>query len=86
MPRKKIVIAEERRETPVPPAGAVYISASQVCQRYGGLTPMWLWRKLKSDSTFPRPTNLGRGKRNRYWKVDELVAWERSVAAKSRAA
>jgi hypothetical protein len=38
---------------------------------------------LKRDRTFPRPVKFGR---LRFFKVDELIAWERATAAKSRAA
>jgi predicted DNA-binding transcriptional regulator AlpA len=62
---------------------AVYLSAPQVCQRYGGVSAMWLARKLQGDATFPRPVYFGR---LRFFKIEELVAWERARAAQSRAA
>jgi predicted DNA-binding transcriptional regulator AlpA len=71
------------RGPPVVPHDAVWISAPQLCARYGGLSHMWLARMLKRDPTFPRPTKFGR---LRFFRVDELVAWERAAAAKSRAA
>jgi predicted DNA-binding transcriptional regulator AlpA len=66
-----------------PPDTAIYISAPQVCDRYGGVSHMWLERMLKRDPTFPRPSKFGR---LRFFKIDELIAWERAAAAKSRAA
>jgi hypothetical protein len=48
-----------RRSTSVPP-GAIYISAPQVCDRYGGVSHMWLERKLKNDPEFPHPKYFGR--------------------------
>ena len=66
-----------RRSTSVPP-GAIYISAPQVCDRYGGVSHMWLERKLKNDPDFPHPKYFGR---LRFWKIDELEAYERSAAA-----
>lgn len=58
----------------------VYISAPQVLQRYGGRSHMWLVRMLKRDPNFPRATYFGQ---HRFFKVDELIAWEREAAAKS---
>ena len=66
-----------------PPAETVYISAPQVCDRYGGRSHMWLERMLKRDPKFPRPKYFGRW---RFFKIEELVAWERQAAAKSHAA
>jgi hypothetical protein len=66
-----------------PPDSAIYISAPQVALRYGGVSHMWLERRLKADPTFPRPSKFGRW---RFFKIEELIAWERKAAAKSRAA
>jgi hypothetical protein len=44
---------------------------------------MWLVRILKRDPTFPRPVKFGR---LRFFRIDELIAWERAAAAKSHAA
>lgn len=66
-----------------PPAETVYLSAPQVCDRYGGRSHMWLERMLERDNTFPRPTKFGRW---RFFKIAELVDWERAAAAKSHAA
>lgn len=71
-----------RRSAPVPP-GAIYISAPQVCDRYGGVSHMWLERKLKNDRNFPRPKYFGR---LRFWKIDELEAYERNAAAAGQVA
>ena len=60
-----------------PPAETVYISAPQVCDRYGGRSHMWLERMLKRDPKFPRPKYFGRW---RFFKIEELVAWERAAA------
>jgi predicted DNA-binding transcriptional regulator AlpA len=62
-----------------PPDGAVFITASQVCLRYGGLSDMWLFRMLERDPTFPRPVYFGK---RRFFRIDELIAWERSSALK----
>jgi hypothetical protein len=38
------------RKPPAVPAGALFISAPQVCKiRYGGRSNMWLERLLKND-------------------------------------
>jgi len=65
------------------PAETVYISAPQVCERYGGVSHMWLERILKHDKTFPRPAKFGGW---RFFKIEELIAWERQAAVRSRAA
>jgi hypothetical protein len=62
----------------VPAPDAVYISAPQVCARYGGRSHMWLVRKLADDPKFPKPHYFGR---LRFFKVHELEAYERTVAA-----
>lgn len=66
-----------RQACPVPP-GAVWITAKQVCDRYGGRSQMWLWRKLHDDSNFPRATYFGR---IQFFNVAELEGYERSCAA-----
>ena len=35
-----------------------YLTATQVCRRYGGKSDSWLWRLLQSDPKFPRPVYL----------------------------
>ena len=65
------------------PDGAVFLTAPQVCERYANRSHMWLERMLQKDATFPRPIKFGR---LRYFRIDELVEWERVAAAKSRAA
>ena len=41
---------------------------------------MWLVRLLEREKTFPRPVKIGR---LRFFKITDLVAWERTTAAKS---
>ena len=76
MPTKKIPRKCE-------PDAAVFLTAPQVCQRYANRSHMWLERMLQKDSTFPRPVKFGR---LRFFKIDELIDWERKAAAKSRVA
>jgi hypothetical protein len=66
-----------------PPPGAAYLDAMQLLARYGGRSHMWLVRLLERDASFPRPVKIGR---LRFFKIDDLTAWERTTAAKSRAA
>jgi predicted DNA-binding transcriptional regulator AlpA len=54
-----------------------YCTARQVCERYGGRSQMWLWRKLKSDQKFPRP--LVMGKNLRLFDEDELDAYDATL-------
>jgi predicted DNA-binding transcriptional regulator AlpA len=54
------------------PQDAVWISARQTRGRFGGVSAMWLFRKIKSDDTFPRPTYFGR---LQFFRVAELDAW-----------
>jgi hypothetical protein len=58
---------------PSVPVGAVYISAPQVCDRYGGRSHMWLVRKLQNDPEFPRPKYFGR---LRFFEISKLEAYE----------
>ena len=58
---------------------AVYIPGPQVLARYQR-TDMTIWRWLNDPKmNFPRPFYFGR---YRYWKIEELEAWEREQAAK----
>ncbi len=59
-----------------------FLPAAQTRARYGAVSDMWLWRRLHDDSGFPRPLVLnGR----RYWRLSELVAWEKSASARQSA-
>ena len=52
-----------------------FLPARRVWERYG-VTSMTLWRWLKdADLKFPHPMRIGR---LRYWRVSDLVEWERS--------
>jgi hypothetical protein len=44
----------------------------RVLSYFGGVSSMWIERKLESDLSFPRPRYIS-GKR--YWEADELDAW-----------
>jgi hypothetical protein len=57
------------------------IPAAQVRARYGDVSHMWIERRLNDDSGFPRPRYIGR---LRFWLLEELEVWERSLATKSK--
>jgi hypothetical protein len=59
------------------------IPTSQVRSRYGNVSHMWVERRLKDDPNFPRPLYIAK---RRYWRLAELIAWERAVATRSVAA
>ena len=52
-----------------------YLTATQVRQRYGNASNMWLHRRLHDDSGFPRPDLVVNGRR--FWRVSSLIRWER---------
>ena len=64
-------------------ADEVFLPARSVRQRYGGKSDMWLWRLLRDDPGFCRPTYI-RGQR--YWRLSALVDWERSCASTTEVA
>jgi predicted DNA-binding transcriptional regulator AlpA len=57
-----------------------WLTAAQVRARYGGVSHMWLVRRLADDPNFPRAVKLGR---LRFFDEAELEAWEREHAANS---
>lgn len=60
------------------------IQAAAVRELCGGVSDMWLWRKLNDpNSGFPRPAYIGR---RRFWKESEIVTWLEAQAEASRGA
>jgi hypothetical protein len=55
-----------------------YLTAGQVRLRYGGVSHMWLIRRMQ-DSGFPAPSYFGR---LRFWRLSDLESWERLQAEK----
>ena len=54
----------------------VLLNATQVRQRYGGLSAMGLWRWIYNERLeFPKPLIVNT---RRYWWQHELEAWERA--------
>ena len=41
--------------------------------RLGGVSHMWVRRRIKSDPTFPRFIRLA--KRTKFWREEEIAAW-----------
>lgn len=59
-----------------------YLPARRVWERYG-VTPMSLHRWVRDPKrAFPEPLYIGRF---RYWRLADLIAWERKLAASGRA-
>ena len=42
------------------PADAHWATSVQVRARYGNVSDMWLWRRVRYDPLFPKPTYFGR--------------------------
>ena len=60
-----------------------YMSAKSVMARYDDRSDMTIYRWCRDPAMqFPQPVYFGR---LRFWRIDELEAWERAQAAKSRA-
>jgi hypothetical protein len=59
----------------------LYLTAAQLCERYGGVSHMWLERRLANDPAFPRPVRFGNSKL-RMFDLAELEAYERMCATK----
>lgn len=63
--------------------GDVFLPARKVWERYG-VTDMTIYRWLRDERmAFPQPVYLGRF---RYWKLTDLVSWERTRARSIEAA
>jgi predicted DNA-binding transcriptional regulator AlpA len=54
-----------------------YLTATQLRQRYGGRSEMWIERIMRRDADFPKPIRIGR---YRLWELAALEAYERSRA------
>jgi hypothetical protein len=60
--------------------GDRFLTSAQVKKRYGGVSDMWLHRRLRDGSGFPQPMII---ETRRFWKLSELEAWERERAKAS---
>ena len=60
----------------LPHPQTVYLKATQVRERYGGISDMTLWRWLRDKELgFPKPRRINR---MRYWNDSELTECERA--------
>jgi predicted DNA-binding transcriptional regulator AlpA len=50
-----------------------YIPAAAVKRMFGGVSDMWLWRRLADPASgFPQPIYVGG---RRFWREVDLLAW-----------
>jgi hypothetical protein len=59
------------------PSEDLLVSSRGVRRRYDDCSHMWIVRRLADDPLFPKPIIIAR---RRFWRLSELVAWERSKA------
>lgn len=59
----------------------VYITTRQLRNRYGGVSNMWIERRLADDPEFPKPIYFGA---RRFWSLAAVEVWERKTTAKSQ--
>jgi predicted DNA-binding transcriptional regulator AlpA len=75
-------LADETVAT-VTEADEIYLPAARVRRRYN-ITDMGLYRWVSDeDREFPKPMYIGE---RRYWRLSELIAFERRAASQPRAA
>jgi predicted DNA-binding transcriptional regulator AlpA len=54
------------------------IQAAAVREICGGVSDMWLWRRLHDDATFPRPIYISK---RRFWREADVIDWLEQKAA-----
>ena len=54
-----------------------FLTVNQLCERWGGVSNMFIERRLKSDPGSPRPRKFDDG-RIRFFDLDEIENYERS--------
>lgn len=69
-------------ETAIPSDADKFLTSAQTRARYGNVSDMWLWRRLHDGSGFPQPMVLNK---RRYWRLSDLIAWERARGSQSAA-
>ncbi len=62
--------------------GRKFITAKQLCARWGGVSFMFVERRLKSDPEMPRPLRFENG-RLRFFDLDAIEQYERSKIKQS---
>jgi hypothetical protein len=65
------------------PVNAAFMSARQLCDRYGGISFTTLGRYCKDDPDFPRAIYFA--KRVRFFKVSDILAYEHLCEVRSAA-
>jgi len=69
----------ERADKAIDDPGPVFLSVAAVRQRYGGVSVMWLTRRLENDG-FPAPYYTGSGPgAQRFWRITDLQEWENNL-------
>jgi predicted DNA-binding transcriptional regulator AlpA len=53
-----------------------YLTTRQLRERWGGVSHMFIERRLLQDPNFPRPLKLGR--RIRFYDLGDIERWERT--------
>jgi predicted DNA-binding transcriptional regulator AlpA len=48
------------------------IKAAAVRDLCGGVSDMWIWRRLDRDPTFPRPVYIAK---RRFWRERDVLQW-----------
>ena len=61
-----------------------FLTTAQLRERWGGVSHMFIERRLESDPNFPRPLKLGQ--RIRFYDLADIERWERTriVAASQK--
>jgi hypothetical protein len=67
-----------KRSIPAVPPSAVFISNTQLRQRWGDVSFMFIERRIAKDPRFPKPVRLG--SRNRFFRLEEVEQYERTLA------
>jgi len=58
------------------------IQAAAVRELCGGVSDMWIWRRLDSDPTFPRPIYIAK---RRFWRESDVIKWFNAQADRNTA-
>lgn len=57
----------------------MFLSHEQLRDRYGGRSDRWALRQAERDPRFPKPIRIGR---RLFWRLAEVEAFERQLAAR----
>jgi hypothetical protein len=59
------------------------LRTAHVRARYGDVSHMWVERRLADDPNFPKPLYIAK---RRFWRLGDLLRWERELVARGAAA